>query len=138
MTDTNGKQQPQLPATLPAAAIAELEDELRAAMAEANENSASEQAPEWPNGLDPQIASDNAGHAVHKCLQAADHIRSMGEQFLAIAQTVKATGDALALDIENRAANFDAMMKVAREYAQTTHGIFEAERAKLGGLSLTG
>lgn len=110
-----------------------LEQELRSATALANENAA-----DTGEGLDPNTAGENAAHAVHKCLMAAEHIRNMGEQFLAIAQTVKATGDALALDIENRAAHFDAMMKSAREYAQLTHGVFEQERAKLSGLNLGG
>lgn len=115
--------------------LAGLEKELRDATARANAEHASDAVDE---GLDPNIAGENAAHAVHKCLEAAEHIRHMGEEFLAIAQTVKATGDALALDIENRAAHFDNMMRTAREYAQLTHSVFAQERAKLNSLNLSG
>lgn len=113
----------------------DLEQQLRAVTAQVNAEAAAEQEPE---GLDPNVAGENAAHAVHKCLEAAEHIRAMGAEFLAIAQTVKATGDALALDIENRAAHFDAMMQSARAYAHDTHGIFAAERAKLSDMKLSG
>lgn len=81
---------------------------------------------------------ENAQHAVHKCQAAADHIREMGNGFLALAQKMKTTGDALASDIESRARHFDAMMKSAREYAQQVHGIFEQERGRLADLRLPG
>jgi len=86
--------------------------------------------------LDPNTAGENAAHAVHQCLIAAGHIRSMGEEFLAIAQSVKATGDALAADLEGRAKHFDDMMSAAREYAKQTQDIFAQERQRMSGLKL--
>lgn len=86
--------------------------------------------------LDPNTAGENAAHAVHQCLVAAEHIRAMGQEFLAIAQTVKATGDALAADIEARAKHFDEMMVSARSYAKQTHETFAQERARLETVKL--
>lgn len=88
--------------------------------------------------LNCDSTGENAQHAVHKCQAAADYIREMGESFLALAQTVKATGDALAADIEARARHFDAVMKSARDYAQQTHDVFAQERGRLSELKLPG
>lgn len=124
------------------AAPPDLETALRGATDRANESLAVTATPEAPANedatLDPNVAGENAAHAVHKCLVVADHIREMGNEFVALAQTIKATGDTLAMDIENRAHHFDKLMQSARTYAQETLGVFAAERAKLSGMKLPG
>lgn len=86
--------------------------------------------------IDPNVAGEHAASAVFECLRAAEHIREMGAEFLSIAQTVKATGDTLAADIEGRARLFEAMMAHARSYATETQGTFAKERDRLNNLNL--
>lgn len=117
-------------------AASPLEQQLQAVAAEINDAQAEADAAEHP--LDPNVAGENAAHAVHQCLVAAEHIRSMGQEFLAIAQTVKATGDALAADMETRAKLFDGIMQSARSYAKQTNDIFAQERQRLADFKIPG
>lgn len=105
-----------------------IEAELMTAVADANNATTA--------SIDPGTAGANATDAVEHCHQAADHVRSMCNELLAIAQIVKATGDALAADIEARAAQLDRTIRLAREYANETNNTFERERAKLSEMKI--
>lgn len=121
---TNGSGQPVLDALAAETAIA---------TQDANSAHAAAGTPALP---DPQASAAHASGFIEACLKAADHVRQIANDQLALANIMVAKSEAIAVGWENKAHEYAKMIEQLNALGQARAAIFEEESKKLAAFDV--